>query len=205
MMGPWAIYGALIGGMTLALFDGAPDYPDSGRLWRFVRDHKVTFFGLSPALARMMRTARDGFDTPSIAQMTTSLRAIGSTGSPWDYETWMWIFVNALQSRRPILNYSGGTEISGGILCGNMISPLKPCSFSGPILGMDADVFDSSGRSVKGKPGELVLKNHWIGMTRGFWKNDSRYQTTYWERFPGCWTHGDYALIDEEGLWYITG
>jgi acetyl-CoA synthetase len=205
MMGPWAIYGALIGGMTLALFDGAPDYPDSGRLWRFVRDHKVTFFGLSPALARMMRTARDGVDTSSVAQMTTSLRAIGSTGSPWDYETWMWIFVNALQSRRPILNYSGGTEISGGILCGNMISPLKPCSFSGPVLGMDADVFDSSGRSVKGKPGELVLKNHWIGMTRGFWKNDSRYQTTYWERFPGCWTHGDYALIDEDGLWYITG
>ncbi len=205
MMGPWAIYGALIGGMTLALFDGAPDFPDSARLWRFVRDHKVTFFGLSPALARMMRTARDGVDSASIAGLTTTLRAIGSTGSPWDDETWMWVFVNALQSRRPILNYSGGTEISGGILCGNMLTPSKPCSFSGPVLGMDADVLDAAGNSVRGRPGELVLRNHWIGMTRGFWKNDPRYQSTYWERFPGCWTHGDYALIDKDGLWYIEG
>lgn len=205
MMGPWAIYGALIGGMTLALFDGAPDFPDSARLWRFVRQHKVTFFGLSPALARLMRTSQDGIPATSIGEMTTTLRAIGSTGSPWDDETWMWIFVNVLGSRRPILNYSGGTEISGGILCGNMLEPLKPCSFSGPVLGMDADVLDAEGKSVRGKPGELVIRNHWIGMTRGFWKNDPRYQSTYWERFPGCWTHGDYALIDEGGLWYIEG
>jgi acetyl-CoA synthetase len=134
-----------------------------------------------------------------------SLRMIGSTGSPWDPESWNWLFKNVLKSEKPILNYSGGTEISGGILCGNFFKPLKPCSFSGPVPGMDADVVDEKGQSIKNQVGELVIRKPWIGMTRGFWNDDQRYLETYWERFNETWVHGDFAAIDEDNLWYILG
>jgi acetyl-CoA synthetase len=109
------------------------------------------------------------------------------------------------QGRIPIINYSGGTEISGGIVMGNPIRPLKPCAFSGPCPGVDADVFDEHGNSVVGEVGELVVKTPWIGMTRGFWQDPGRYEQTYWSRWPGVWAHGDWALVDEDGMWYILG
>jgi acetyl-CoA synthetase len=203
MMGPWAIFGSLLGGMTLALYDGAPDYPDASRLLRFVKKHSVTFLGISPPLARLLKAS--DVDKTTWPDLTTSLRAIGSTGSPWDRESWMWTFQHLLTSNRPIINYSGGTEISGGILCGDWLTPLKPCSFSAPVLGMEAAVVDTTGQSVRGQPGELIIRNPWIGMTRGFWNNDPRYQTSYWTRFPGLWTHGDLAVMDTDGLWYLVG
>ena len=125
---------------------------------------------------------------------------IGSTGSPWDPETWLWLFHTVLEGRKPIVNYSGGTEISGGILCGNFLTPLKPCAFSGPVVGMDADVVDADGNPVRGAVGELVIRQPWIGMTRGFWQDRERYFETYWNRIPGVWVHGDFAAIDEDGL-----
>ncbi|OFW17582.1 MAG: hypothetical protein A3H27_06890 [Acidobacteria bacterium RIFCSPLOWO2_02_FULL_59_13] len=107
--------------------------------------------------------------------------------------------------RLPIVNYSGGTEISGGILSGNLLLPLKPTAFSGPVPGMAADVVDENGQPVRGEVGELVIRRPWIGMTRGFWKDPDRYLETYWSRFPGLWTHGDWAAVDADGLWYILG
>lgn len=129
----------------------------------------------------------------------------GSTGSPWDPESWLWLFETVLQRQKPILNYSGGTEISGGILCGDFFTPLKPCAFAGPVVGMDADVVDEDGRPVRNAVGELVIRQPWIGMTRGFWRDRQRYLDTYWSRYPGLWVHGDFAAIDEDGLWYILG
>ena len=105
----------------------------------------------------------------------------------------------------PIINYSGGTEISGGIVMGNLLLPLKPCAFSAPCPGIAADVVDEAGRSVRGRVGELVISAPWIGMTRGFWKDPARYEETYWSRWPGVWVHGDWAAIDDDGLWYILG
>jgi acetyl-CoA synthetase len=153
-------------------------------------------------LIRALRT----HGTDPVAQHDVSgLRAVGSTGSPWDPESWLWLFRHVLGGRKPILNYSGGTEISGGILCGNFFTPLKPCAFSGPVPGMDADVVDERGRPVRGEVGELVIRKPWIGMTRGFWRDAQRYHDTYWSRHPGLWVHGDFAAIDEDGLWYILG
>lgn len=202
MMGPWAIFGALLNGMTLALYDGAPDFPDIGRLWRFVDEHRISFLGLSPTLARLYMQAPDGKPQPD---QVRHLRAVGSTGSPWDSASWEWVFRNVLGSNKPIINYSGGTEISGGILSGNVYSPLKPCAFSGPVIGMDAEVVLQGNRAAIGETGELVIRNHWIGMTRGFWKNDPRYFSTYWQQNPGVWTHGDRCFVDADGLWYLVG
>ncbi len=202
MMGPWEVFGTLLIGATMVFFDGAPDYPDVDRLWALVERHRVTHLGITPTLIRALKP--HGTD-PIRRHDVSSLRMIGSTGSPWDPESWLWTFEHILNREKPIINYSGGTEISGGILCGNFFKPLKPCAFSGPVLGMDADVVDETGQPVREAVGELVIRKPWIGMTRGFWKDRQRYLDTYWSRFPDVWVHGDFAAIDEDGLWYILG
>lgn len=204
MMGPWLVFGTLLNGATMLLFDGAPDFPDVDRVWQICADHKVTHLGVSPTLIRALRP--HGAE-PVRKHDLSALRAAGSTGSPWDPESWKWLFKEVLEERRPILNYSGGTEISGGIVCGSFLTPLKPGAFSGPIVGMDAEVINENGDPVRGEVGELIIRQPWIGMTRGFWKdtNDERYLDTYWSRFPGIWTHGDFAGVDSDGLWYILG
>jgi acetyl-CoA synthetase len=88
---------------------------------------------------------------------------------------------------------------------GNVLTPMKPCAFSGPLPGMAADVVDENGNSVRGQVGELVIREPWIGMTRGFWKDPDRYVETYWSRFPDVWVHGDWAAVDSDRLWYILG
>jgi acetyl-CoA synthetase len=133
------------------------------------------------------------------------LRKFASTGEPWNPDPWLWLFHVVGRGLLPIINYSGGTEISGGIVMSNVLTPLKPCSFSGPVPGMAADVVDEQGRSVRGQVGELVIRQPWIGMTRGFWRDPQRYLDTYWSRWPEVWVHGDWAAVDDDGLWYIVG
>jgi len=202
MMGPWLVFGALLNGATVVFYDGAPDFPDVDRVWALVERHRITHLGISPTLIRSLKP--HGAD-PVQRHDLASLRAVASTGSPWDPESWLWTFHTVLGGEKPILNYSGGTEISGGILCGDFFRPLKPCAFSGPVVGMDADVVDEAGNPVRGAVGELIIRQPWIGMTRGFWQDRERYLETYWQRLPGVWVHGDFAAIDEDGLWYILG
>jgi acetyl-CoA synthetase len=109
------------------------------------------------------------------------------------------------EGKRPIINYSGGTEIAGGIVMGNPILPLKPAAFSAPCPGIAADVIDERGNSVRNQVGELVIRAPWIGMTRGFWQDEQRYLDTYWSSFENVWVHGDWAAVDDDGLWYILG
>jgi acetyl-CoA synthetase len=202
MMGPWLIYGAALLGATLALYDGAPDYPDPGRLWDFCARHQVGILGISPSLIRAL--AGRGDDWPARHDLSR-LRILASTGEPWNPAPWHWLFEKVGRGRLPIINYSGGTEISGGILMGNPLMPLKPCAFPAPCPGMAADVVDEQGRSVRETVGELVIRQPWIGMARGFWRDPERYLATYWSRWPGVWVHGDWARVDGEGHWYITG
>ena len=202
MMGPWLVFGTLAAGATMVLYDGAPDYPDVDRLWQTVDELQVTHLGVSPTLIRALRP--NGSE-PLSRHDLSSLRLVASTGSPWDPESWRWCFEHVLGGTKPILNYSGGTEISGGIVCGNLCTPAKPGSFSGPVPGMDADVVDAQGNTVRGEVGELVIRQPWIGMTRGFSGDAERYRESYWNRFDGIWTHGDFAAVDADGLWYILG
>jgi acetyl-CoA synthetase len=203
MMGPWLILGSLILGATMVLYEGTPDYPAADRLWRMVADHKVTVLGVSPTLVRGLMTHGD--EVPAHHDLS-SLRILGGTGEPWNPEPFQWFFKNIGGGRIPVINYTGGTEISGGILCGNVITHLRPCAFAGPVPGIAADVVDPEGRSVRGEVGELVIRNPWPGMTRGFWGDRQRYLDTYWSRFEGVWVHGDWAYVDpEDGLWYVLG
>ena len=202
MMGPWLIFGSLILGGAMLLYEGTPDTPGPDRLWRMVADHRVTMLGVSPTLVRGLMGHGD---EPVRRHDLSTLRILGGTGEPWNPEPFDWFFSRIGAGRLPVINYSGGTEISGGIIGGNVLSPLRACSFAGPNPGMAADVVDDEGQSVRGQVGELVIRQPWPGMTRGFWRDPDRYLATYWERFPGIWVHGDWALIAEDGLWYILG
>ena len=203
MMGPWLIFGSLALGATMVLYEGTPDHPAPDRLWRMVAQHGVTVFGVSPTLVRSLMTHGD--EPPSRHDLS-SLRILGGTGEPWNPEPFNWFFRQIGGGRIPVINYTGGTEISGGILCGNVITRLRPCSFAGPVPGIAADVVDADGKPVRGEVGELVIRNPWPGMTRGFWGDRDRYIETYWNRFPDVWVHGDWAYIDpDDGLWYVLG
>lgn len=202
MMGPWLVFGTLLLGATFFIYDGAPDYPGPGRLWEMAARHSINALGLSPTLVRALIPHGDA---PFKDLDLSKLRYFASTGEPWNPDPWMWLFEVVGKSKRPIINYSGGTEISGGIVMGNPILPLKAAAFAGPCPGIAADVFDEKGHSVTNQVGELVIKAPWIGMTRGFWKDSQRYEETYWARWPDIWVHGDWAAKDSDGLWYILG
>jgi len=203
MMGPWLIYGALILGGTVTIYDGAPDFPAADRIWSFASRNKVEILGISPTLVRSLATKGD--DLPKRHDLS-SLRAFASTGEPWNPAPWLWLFEKVGNSRIPIINYSGGTEISGGILMGNFLLPIKPCSFPAPCPGIDAVILNENGEPVeRGKVGELCIRKPWIGMARGFWQEPERYIQTYWSRFEKIWVHGDWAMQDTDGHWYILG
>ena len=202
MMGPWLVFGSLLLGATMFLYDGAPDFPAPDRLWDLVEKHKIVQLGISPTLIRsLIPHGEEHFRKHDLS----SLSCFASTGEPWNPDPWRWLFEKVGESRIPIINYSGGTEISGGIVMGNPLMPLKPCAFSAPCPGIAADVFNENGKPIRNAVGELVIKAPWIGMTRGFWKDRQRYLETYWSRWENIWVHGDFAAIDQDGMWYILG
>jgi acetyl-CoA synthetase len=202
MMGPWVIGGSLMLGATVFLYDGTPDFPDPGRIWEMVERHRLTVLGIAPTAIRALMRAGDDWVT---RRDLSSLRVLGSSGEPWNPDAWRWFQGVVGGGRCPIVNYSGGTEVSGGIVASTVITPQKPTSFAGPVPGMDADVVDEGGSPVRGTVGELVVRQPWPGMARGFWRERERYLEAYWSRLPGTWVHGDWALVDADGFWYIHG
>jgi len=202
VMGPWEVLGTLTLGASMVLLEGAPDYPGPDRLWQMVERHRVTHLGVSPTLVRALL---EHGDTWVVKHDRSSLRVLGSTGEPWNPDPYLWFSRVVGGGRCPIINYSGGTEIGGGILGCTLLHPLAPCTFSVPILGVDADVWDESGKPVRGAVGELVVKRPWPGMTDGFWRDPKRYEETYWSRWPNTWVHGDWARVADNGLWVIEG
>jgi acetyl-CoA synthetase len=201
MMGPFLVLGALGLGAAIVLYDGTPDYPHVGRLWEVCARQKVTHLGIAPTAIRALMVHGD--DEPHRHDLT-NLRVLGSTGEAWNPEPYRWFSRAVGNDKLPIINYSGGTEVSGGILGCVPIRPLVPCAFHGPIPGMDADVVDDEGRPMRGQVGELVVRQPWPGMTLGFWNDDERYLRTYWSRFEDVWVHGDWASV-QDGYWFIHG
>jgi acetyl-CoA synthetase len=202
LMGPMQITAALAAGGTAVMFEGVQDYPGPDRLWSIVERHRVTIMGLSPTAVRALMPHGDSHPRRHVL---ASLRLFGSTGEPWNPEPYRWLFEVVGQGRLPIINYTGGTEISGGILSCFPITPIKPCSFYGPVPGIAADCYDEEGKPVRGQVGELVMTRPWPGMTQGFWQDPARYEETYWSRWDNVWVHGDWAYIDEDGFWFLQG
>jgi acetyl-CoA synthetase len=199
IMGPWTVVGAMACGATVVFMEGAPDRPYD-RVWSIVEDERVTMLGVSPTLVRAL--IPHGEPRADLS----SLRSVLTTGEPWNRGPYEWLDEHVCGSGRiPIVNCSGGTEVGACFLSVTMLRPTKPCSVGFPALAEDMDVFDEHGRSLRGEVGELVCKRAWPGMTRGIWGDPERYLETYWRRFPGVWTHGDWASVDEDGYWFLHG
>ncbi|HVM09731.1 MAG TPA: AMP-binding protein [Acidimicrobiales bacterium] len=205
IMGPWEVVGTLANGATLALYEGAPDWPEPDRLWSFLERHGVTILGISPTLIRALMPHGDG---PVRSHDLSKLRVLGSTGEPWNLDPWRWYFDVVGGGRCPVINISGGTEVGACFLSPHPIEPIKPVSLGGPCLGMAVDVFDAEGQPIppgNGEVGELVCTKPWPGMTRGIYNDPERYLETYWSTYPGVWRHGDWASVDADGQWYLHG
>lgn len=199
IMGPWTVVGSGALGATIVFMEGAPDWP-ADRIWRLVESERVTMLGVSPTLVRAL--IPKGEPTADLS----SLRAVTTTGEPWNRGPYDWLNEHVCDGGQiPIVNISGGTEVGACFLSVTPMAPTKPCSLGFPALGMDMDVFDEKGHQLRGEVGELVCKRAWPGMTRGLWRDPERYLESYWQRFPGVWTHGDWASIDEDGYWFLHG
>jgi acetyl-CoA synthetase len=200
IMGPLSIVGTHANSAALLLYEGSPDRPDTHRLWRLAERHRVTMLGVSPTLIRTIRSADavTGYDLSSV-------HTLGSTGEPWDPESYDWLAETVFGGRVPVINFSGGTEVGGSFLAPYPIEAIRSCSLGGPSLGMDVDVVGADGRRIRGQVGELVCRQPWPSMTCGIWRDRDRYIEAYWSTFPGMWHHGDYALVDADGQWFILG
>ncbi|AHG03293.1 acetyl-CoA synthetase [Halobacterium sp. DL1] len=204
MMGPWTLIGNHAFGGTIVMYEGAPDHPEPDRFWELIDRHGVTQFGISPTAIRALRKYGDewldGHDL-------SSLRLLGSTGEPWDPESWQWFYENVGGGEAPIINISGGTEVFGCFLMPMPIQELKPCTLGGPGLGMDIDIVDERGDSIRDdhERGYLVARSSNPAMTKSLWSGDERYLREYWSRFEDVWNHGDWAQMDDDGFWFLHG
>jgi acetyl-CoA synthetase len=202
----YVCYGPLACGATEIMFEGVPTYPDAGRFWKMIQDHKVTVFYTAPTAIRSLIKA--GGDLPKQYDLR-SLRILGTVGEPINPEAWMWYHETVGGGRCPIVDTWWQTETGG-----HMITPLpgatptKPGSATFPLPGVFADIVDETGESVgRGKGGVLVIKKPWPGMLRTIWGDPERYVKTY---FPAdyqgrFYLAGDGATYDEDGYIRIMG
>lgn len=192
---------ALLRGATLVCYDGAPDFPDWSRLSKLVERHRVTHLGSAPTLIRGLAA-----NTPlSTSGDTSTLKVLITAGEGIDPDHFLWFRRNFGSGDRPLINYTGGTEVSGALLSSVIIRPIAPAAFNTKSPGVAVDVVDVNGAPVTAQIGELAILSPFIGMTRSFWNDDERYLESYWQSVPGMWIHGDLALRDANGSYFILG
>ena len=200
----YVVYGPLANGATTVMFEGVPNYPDSGRFWQVADKHKVTILYTAPTALRALM--REG-DAPVKKHSRASIRLLGTVGEPINPEAWEWYHRVVGDGRCPIVDTWWQTE-TGGIL----ISPLpgaidqKPGSATLPFFGVQPAIVDNDGKVLDGPcEGNLVLTDSWPGQMRTVFGDHQRFIDTYFRAFPGCYFTGDGAKRDEDGYYWITG
>jgi acetyl-CoA synthetase len=197
----YVVYGPLAAGATVLMYEGAPDWPDRGRIWELVEAHGATILYTAPTAIRAFM--RWGTEWPARSDLS-SLRLLGTVGEPINPEAWMWYHQVIGKGRCPIVDTWWQTE-TGGI----MISPLpgvtetKPGSATVPFPGISAEVRNNAGERVSA--GYLALTRPWPGMMRTIYGDDERYRQTYWSKWPDAYFAGDGAKVDEDGYFWILG
>ena len=199
----YVVYGPLANGATVMMYEGAPDWPERDRFWSIVERYGITILYTAPTAIRAFM--KWGTGHPARHDLST-LRLLGSVGEPINPEAWMWYRDHIGGGRCPIVDTWWQTE-TGGI----MITPLpgvtttKPGSATVPFPGVNAELVDNAGKTLKSGGGFLTLTQPWPGMLRTIYGDDDRYRQTYWSRFPGRYFAGDGAKVDDEGYWWILG
>ena len=200
------VYGPLCHGAAIVLYEGAPDYPSVDRWWDIVEKYGVSIFYTSPTGIRMLM--KYGEDVVKKHDLS-SLELLGSVGEAINPEAWEWYYKVIGGERCPIVDTWWQTETGGTMISptpGIELVPLKPGSATFPLPGVNADIFDESGKSVPaGEKGYLVIKSPWPGMLTGIHGDPQRYQETYWSKFPGMFYTGDYAIKDKDGYFWLLG
>ena len=205
MMWNWLV-SALAAGATVILYDGSPFHPGPDHLWEIAEQEQITLFGVS---AKYLDACSKQGLTPGASRDLSSLRTVGSTGSPLSPEGFAYVY-EAVKPEVHLASISGGTDICGCFALGDPTSPVWPGELQAPALGADVDVLDEDGSSLRGQAGvtgELVCRNALPSMPIGFVNDpeDARYTAAYFERFPGLWTHGDFAAWTEHDGLVILG
>ena len=202
MMWNWLASG-LASGATLVLFDGSPFFDDGRILWRIAEEERIDIFGTS---AKYLAAQEKSGLTPGRDFDLASIRTVLSTGSPLAPSSFDFVYRD-VGCDLHLASISGGTDILACFAGGNPALPVRRGELQCLALGMDVDVFDESGKSVRGASGELVCKNAHPSMPIGFWNDEdgSRYRAAYFERYPGVWAHGDYAELTDTGGMIIHG
>ncbi len=199
-------YGPLAVGATEIMFEGVPTYPDAGRFWKIIQDHRVSVFYTAPTAIRSLIKA--GSELPKNYELS-SLRILGTVGEPINPEAWMWYYNTVGGRRCPIVDTWWQTETGSHMITPLPgATPLKPGSCTFPLPGIMADIVDETGQSVgKGKGGILVIKRPWPAMIRTIWGDPERYKASYYpEDFKGkYYLAGDGAGLDSEGYFRIVG
>jgi acetyl-CoA synthetase len=188
------------------MYEGAPDYPDSSRMWEIIQKHKVSIFYTTPTALRMFM--KFGNDIPNSFDLST-LRLLGTVGEPINPEVWKWYYRIIGKEKCPIIDTWWQTETGGMMLSplpGLETIPLKPGSATLPIPGVDIAVVDEEGKDVEANTkGFLVIRKPWPGMLLTLWGDDEKYKKAYWSKFQNSYYSGDYAKIDEDGYFWLLG
>lgn len=193
VVGPITTIGALVRGATLVCYDGAPDYPDFSRLARIIERYRVTHFGGSPTLIRSLAAAGGAVALPLSVDIS-SLKVLITAGEVIDHDHFIWFMKGFGRGVCPIINYTGGTEVSGALLANVPVRPIIPAAFNSSSPSIDIDIVNEAGHSLETGTGELAIRKPFIGMTKSFWNDDRRYSEAYWSRFDDLWVHGDLAM-----------
>jgi len=202
MMWNWLVSG-LASGCTLVLYDGAPLFPDPGRLWRLAEQAGISVFGASARYIAAL--AKVGME-PGARHDLSALRVLLSTGSPLAAESFDYVY-RRIKSDVMLASISGGTDIVSCFVLGNPLRPVYRGEIQGPGLGMAVDIY-ADGRPVRGRRGELVCTRAFPSMPLGFWNEtpgQRRYHDAYFARFENVWAQGDYAEITERDGVIIHG
>lgn len=199
----YIVYGPLANGATTLMYEGSPDFPDIGRFWKVVEKHKVNIFYTAPTAIRTFM--KWGEEYPEKHDLS-SLRLLGSVGEPINPEAWMWYYNHIGRKNCPIVDTYWQTE-TGAI----MITPLpgitktKPGSATKAFPGIEADILDEKGKTVKQGTGFLVIKKPWPSMLRTIYGDDKRYKEQYWSKYKDIYFTGDQARRDKDGYIWVIG
>jgi acetyl-CoA synthetase len=200
----YVVYGPLLAGATVFLYEGAPDFPEKDRYWEIIDRHKVSVFYTAPTAIRSFM--KWGEELPA-AHDLSSLRLLGSVGEPINPEAWMWYHVNIGGSRCPVVDTWWQTE-TGSIMISGLpgVSTMKPGFAGTPLPGIAATVLDEAGKEVTEGSGLLAITHPWPSMLRTVWGDDARYVSTYFSRWNAkTYFPGDGAKRDKAGNFMILG
>jgi len=202
MMWNW-LASSLAVGATVVLYDGSPFYPDGNAMFDLVDRADITVFGTS---AKFIAAAEKGGISPKDSHQLKTLRTILSTGSPLVPESFDYVYRD-VKKDLCLSSISGGTDIVSCFALGNPIGPVWRGELQTRGLGMKVEILDENRKAVRGEMGELCCMQPFPSMPVGFWNDEdnAKYHAAYFERFPGIWAHGDYAMLTEHDGLVITG